>query len=313
MENYEFNMELSSLPKDTWWEDDCLFQLGEFWHLPQLIKPIKRVIKNFKPLPSDVILASFPKTGTTWLKSLIFSIVNRSSKHRLTLEHPHELVPFLEVQVYSHSDEPPNMAPSDMNDSRRIFATHISYQLLKETLDSCDCRVVYVTRNPKDTLVSTWHFANKMHNMGKVEPWSLDVATDKFCRGVFPSGPYYEHVIGYKELSLKRPTNVLFLTYEEMINDPHWHVKKLGEFLGCPFDGEDEVQEIVRSCSIDVLKNHEVNKSEESPAWFPSPYNSFFRKGVVGDYRNYLSDEAIQRIDALTKQKFHPLAHCSPY
>lgn len=234
MENYELDMELSSLPKDTWWEEDYLFQLDQFWHFPQLIKPIKSVIKNFKPLPSDVILASFPKTGTTWLKSLIFSIVNRSSKHRLTLEHPHELVPFLEVQVFAHSDEPPNIATSGVNHSRRIFGTHISYQSLKETLDSCDCRVVYVTRNPKDNLVSTWHFANKMHNMGKVAPWSLDLATDKFCSGVFPSGPYFEHVIGYKELSLKRPNNVLFLTYEELSFDPLGMSRNWASFLDAP-------------------------------------------------------------------------------
>lgn len=180
--------------------------------MPQFIKPINRVINHFTPLPSDVILATFPKSGTTWLKSLLYSIINRSSKHRLTLQNPHDLVPFLEAQVYAHSDEPPVMVagPSDANDGRRIFGTHIPYQLLYKTLDSCECRVIYLTRNPKDTLISTWHFANKL-NLRKAKPWSLDVAVDKFCSGVFPSGPYYEHVVGYRQLSLKRPEHVMFV------------------------------------------------------------------------------------------------------
>lgn len=312
MENSsDLEMELSSLPKEKWWGDDCLYQVGDIWLLPQFIQSIHRVIKHYQPLPDDIILASFPKTGTTWLKSLVFSIVHRSSKHRLTTEHPHELVPILEVQVYSTtSTKTPTIATSPNtyhNNSCRIFSTHIPYQLMSKTLDSSECRIVYVTRNPKDTLISTWHFVNKW-NKAKEEPWPLEVAVDKFCRGLIPCGPYYDHVMGYKKLSLERPNNVLFITYEELMDDPQTHVKKLAKFLGCPFEGEDkeeQVQEIVISCSFQVLSNHEVNKSEEFPTWFQLPYNSFFRKGAVGDYKNYLSDDIIERVDTLTRREFH--------
>ncbi|KAL1534725.1 cytosolic sulfotransferase 17-like [Salvia divinorum] len=299
------NMDLSSLPKEKWLGDDYLVQLEGFWLLPQFVKPIKRVINHYNPLPSDVMLVTFPKTGTTWLKSLLYSILNRSSKHKLVAEHPHELVPFLEIQVFAEVDEPPVLAaPSN---GPRLFATHIPYQLMAKTLDSSQCKVVYLTRNPKDTLVSLWHFVNKWNKENPNQSWSLDDATDKFCRGVSLYGPYYDHVIGYKELSLKRPENVMFVTFEEMLEDPHNYVKKLGDFLGCPFEEGDEVDEIVKNCSIEVLSSHDVNKSEESPAWFSLPYNSFFRKGKIGDYKNYLSDECVKRIDILTKDKFHSL------
>lgn len=305
MDNSSLEIDLiSSLPKENWWGDDYLYQVGGFWLLPQFVQSIFRVIKHFKPLPNDIILASFPKTGTTWLKSVIFSIIHRSSKHRLAMAHPHELVPTLEVQVYTTSSE-----PSYTNQSTRIFSTHIPYQLLSETLDLSECRVVYMTRNPKDTLVSTWHFVNKWKKAID-DPWPLETATDKFCQGLTPCGPYYDHVMGYKNLSLERPKNVFFITYEELRSDPITHVKKLAEFLGCPFEGRDEeeqVREVVKSCSFEVLSNYEVNKSEESPSWFQLPYNSFFRKGDVGDHKNYLSDETIECIDALTRDKFHSL------
>ncbi|KAL0444219.1 UNVERIFIED_CONTAM: Cytosolic sulfotransferase 5 [Sesamum latifolium] len=296
-------MELKSLSKGKWWGDDCLRHVDGFWLLPQFVEPIDRVIKHFRPLPSDIILASLPKTGTTWLKSLLFAIVHRSSKHRLSMKNPHELVPTLEVQVYIASDEPPTTNPCS---TRRIFSTHIPYQLLAKTLDSSDCRIVYVTRNPKDTLVSTWHFVNKWKKAEK-EPWPLEVAADKFCDGLIPCGPYYDHVIGYKKLSSEKPSKVFFVTYEELMSDPISHVKRLAEFLGCPFGGDDEeeqVEEVVKCCSFGILSEHEVNKSEESPSWFQLPYNSFFRKGAVGDHKNYLSDEIIERIDALTVEKF---------
>lgn len=128
--------------------------------LRQFVPAINKVINEFKSLPSDVILASFPKTGTTWLKSLLYSIINRSSKENLVTKNPHDLVPILEVQVYTMPEESPNFPTSDIH-STRIFCTHIPYQLLGKTLDSSECRVVYVTRNLKDTLTSTWHFMNK--------------------------------------------------------------------------------------------------------------------------------------------------------
>ncbi|KAG6406498.1 hypothetical protein SASPL_134101 [Salvia splendens] len=240
--------------------------------------------------------------GTTWLKSLLYSILNRSSKHKLAFKHPHELVPFLEGPVLMQSNELP--FSTALSNTCRLFSTHISYQLLAKTLDSCECRIVYVTRNPKDTLVSLWHFMNKRRGH---QPWTINEAVDAFCYGVTPYGPYYDHVIGYRALYLKRPKNVMFVTYEEMKEDPHGHVKKLGDFLGCPFDGEEEVDEIVKNCSFEVLSSHEVNKSEQSLIKNLFPYNSFFRKGITGDHENYLSNEVIQRIDTLTKHRFHSL------
>ncbi|XP_009617518.1 cytosolic sulfotransferase 5-like [Nicotiana tomentosiformis] len=291
-----------SLPKENWWRDNTVCQINGFWFLPKFVPSTFRVLNEFKPLNNDVILASFPKTGTTWLKSLLFSIIYRSSKESLVNHNPHELVPTLEVQVFGRTG--PSPIAIDNIDSRRLFSTHIPYQLIGKTLDSSDCRVVYITRNPKDTLVSMWHFTNKWKNV-EDGPWPIEEAIEKFCAGIFPGGPYYDHVTGFKAASLEKPENIFFITYEELFTDTNTHVKRLGEFLGCPFDKEEEVEEVVKSCSFDILSSHEVNKSEDFPSWFQVPYNSFFRQGVVGDHKNYLNAMTIERIDALTRDKFH--------
>ncbi|XP_019190097.1 PREDICTED: cytosolic sulfotransferase 8-like [Ipomoea nil] len=299
---------VESFPEEKWRGDELLCQINGFWLMPHFIPGIKRVLTHFKPLPTDIILSSFPKTGTTWLKSLLYSITNRSSIHSLVQNNPHELIPFLEIHVYGESKPTGLGIPADTNlDSPRIFSTHIPYQLLGTTLESSGCRVVYVTRNPKDTLVSMWHFVNRWKGVEEEEkPWELDEAVEKFCDGVFPCGPYYDHVLGYRMASLERPRNVLFVTYEELKSDAKTHVRRLGEFLGCPFgEDEEEVEEVVESCSFEVLSGHEVNKSEDLASWFPVPYNSFFRKASVGDHKNYLRPESIQRIDELTREKFH--------
>lgn len=193
------------------------------------------------------------------------------------------------------------------HDKGRILATHVPHQILGDVLNSCSCKIVYVTRNPKDTLISLWHFLQKSKDF-EDDPWELEAAVDQFCEGVVPFGPYYDHVVGYREESVRRPREVMFVTYEELLENPRRHVRNLAEFLGCPFreEEEEEVEKIVEMCSFEVLSNQEINKSSDFPvSGFPLPYNSFFRRGEVGDHLRYLGDEMIRRIDGVTRDKFY--------
>nr|GLL30406.1 cytosolic sulfotransferase 15-like [Ipomoea trifida] len=260
----------STLVEENWRGGQKLHQINGFWFPSLMVSGTQQAIVEFNPRPTDIILASFPKTGTTWLKSLLYSIINPSSLDSLVNNSPHDLVPFLEIDVFGESSKP-NILSSD---GTRIFNTHIPYQLLGKTIESSGCRVVYVTRNPKDTLNSLWHFVNKW-KVDEDAPWELEEAVEKFCRGIVPCGPYYEHVLGYRMANLKNPNK------------------------------DKKVEEIVKSCSFETLSNHKVNKSEDFRPWFPVPNNSFFRQAAMGDHKKYLSEEAIQKIDALTREKFH--------
>lgn len=300
----------SSFPKVNSGGESVVNQFQGFWFHPIHLQATKQVLDNFKPLPTDVILASFPKTGTTWLKALLYSVINRPSINQLVTNHPHELVPSLEMQVYGRpvANSPPDHFPSNTSSSASIFSTHIPYQILGETLNSSDCRIIYVARNPKDTLISLWHFENSMYLGQKREPQPLEDIVSKFCGGSVIYGPYFDHVLGYQKESLERPEKFFFITYEELKSDPNIHVKRLAEFLGCPFVGEDteeQVEEVVKSCSIETLKKHEVNNSSDVPSWTIVSYKSFFRKGQVGDHMNYMTEDMIERIDAIMSEKFH--------
>ncbi|XP_019167730.1 PREDICTED: cytosolic sulfotransferase 17-like [Ipomoea nil] len=300
------NQDSSVVEEGKWWGSKQLQQINGFWFIPRVVPAVQRVLAEFNPHPNDVILASFPKTGTTWLKSLLYSIIYPSCLDSLIKHNPHDLVPFLEMRVFNEGSPPYIMPPP--NAKTNIFSTHIPYQLLGKTFESSGCRVVYVARNPKDTLNSLWHYVNKS-KVAEEGAWGLEEAVEKFCQGIVPFGSYYDHVLGYKLASLKNPNKVFFITYEELKNDTKTHVKRLAEFLGCPFAEEDnnKVEEIVRSCSFEVLSNHEVNKSKDSrTVWTMAiATNALFRKAIVGDHKKYLNDESIKRIDALTKEKFH--------
>ncbi|XP_057768574.1 cytosolic sulfotransferase 5-like [Salvia miltiorrhiza] len=300
----------SSPKKQKWCGHEFLYEFNGFWFTKTYLETTQEMVETFKPLPTDIILASFPKTGTTWLKALLYSITHRSPQDDavLSLNHPQELIPSLETNLYPRKRAQASVDEFLHEKEGRILSTHAPHQILRDLLNSCDCKIVYITRNPKDTLVSLWHFLQKLEGVGD-DPWELEAAVDQFCDGVVPFGPYYDHVLAYREESLARPHKVLFVTYEELKENPRVHVRRLGEFLGCPFgggDGDEEVEKIVKMCSFEVLSKQEVNKSSElSGSGFPLPYNAFFRRGEVGDHLRYLGDEMIRKIDHLTTLKFY--------
>ncbi|XP_008780053.2 flavonol 3-sulfotransferase-like [Phoenix dactylifera] len=133
-------------------------------------------------------------------------------------------------------------------------------------------------------------------------------ALEMFCEGICPSGPIWSHVLEYWEESLRRPEKVLFLKYEEMMEEPMSHAKRLAEFVGCPFSLEEEregvVEEILKLCSFEKLRNLEVNKMHKRDAVHLAKFDSLFRKGKVGDWRNHMSPEMARNLDEITQQNF---------
>ncbi|KAK1258811.1 Cytosolic sulfotransferase 16 [Acorus gramineus] len=98
---------ISTLPKKKSW-GRYLHMYHGFWYSSFVLHGVMSVQDNFKAHPSDVLIASFPKSGTTWLKALVFALLNRStgdqtSKQVMHSLNPHEYVPHLEVQLYMHN------------------------------------------------------------------------------------------------------------------------------------------------------------------------------------------------------------------
>ncbi|RDX89329.1 Cytosolic sulfotransferase 15, partial [Mucuna pruriens] len=66
-----------SLPREKGWRTRYLYLFQGFWCQAMEIQAIITFQKHFQAKDNDVIVASIPKSGTTWLKALTFAIVNR--------------------------------------------------------------------------------------------------------------------------------------------------------------------------------------------------------------------------------------------
>lgn len=261
--------------------------------------------------PNVIFLASFPKSGTTWLKAIAFALLTRDRfdlpDHSLLVTGPHDCVPFIEYfdyQKYPSSDIKTLSSP-------RLLATHLPYSLLPKSVTDLGCRMIYICRNPKDVLVSLWHFTKKLRYKN-LPPLTLEDAFDLFCKGISYRGPVWDHVIGYYKTSLETPNKVSFLKYEDMKREPLGYLEIISEFMGTPFTLEEKkkgvAEEIVKLCSFDSISELEVNMTGIHQVNSNLEINNqlFFRKGQMGDWRNYLTMDMSQRLDQIMVEKFGP-------
>lgn len=206
---------------------------GWYMALPVMVSSMVAQ-RSFEARHTDVLLATIPKSGTTWVKALLYAAAHRTEDRssvlgQLASHNAHELVPFLEIRVYI-KDQIPDLSSLPMP---RLFATHIPAGSLPPSVVSSGSKVVYLCRDPKDCFVSLWHFTNKL------APWGIDEALDRFCNGVTPFGPFWEHALGYWRLHVERPTQVFFLTYEELSADTLGQLRRIADFIGRPFTPQE--------------------------------------------------------------------------
>ncbi|CAN1784382.1 Cytosolic sulfotransferase 5 [Linum perenne] len=287
--------------KEAYW-DIGLTEVEGFWYSSRIISSIEAFRAKFKPKREDEVLASMPKAGTTWLKSLCHCILFRDVREEddlLTKMNPFDCVPTVEATLFL--GKPRNFPAIDPE--RRLFHTHVPYSSLPDSItnDSPGCKLVYMARDPKDTLVSMWHFYNKI-----LRPFPLERAVESFCSGMVAYGPFYEHVLEYWEQSNRSPDKVMFIKFEDLHYDPKPHVRKLAAFLGRPFrddeSDDEEVEKVIWRSSFDRLKDLDVNKNDSVNPHLTN--DLFFRRGEVGHWRNHLMPEVAKRFDDITRMKF---------
>ncbi|KAF4380245.1 hypothetical protein F8388_024538 [Cannabis sativa] len=268
-----------------------------FWIQEVILKRILSFpIDQFVAQDDDILLTSCPKSGTTWLQSLVFSIVKRNSNSNsnnpLISSNPHDLIHPLELSLNDESKQ-------------RIMFTHFPYSALPPSIKHSKCKIIYICRNPLDLFISHWHFVHQI--LGDViEPNHLEECFDMFCKGIHAFGPFWEHILGFWKASLEMPDRILFLKYEELKKDNVFFIEKIANFLGFPFSTEEEnrgvPKEIEKMCSFENMKNVDVNKTSKHSLGMSN--SSFFRKGEIGDWVNYLTPEMAEIGKKLIEEKF---------
>ncbi|KAL0276597.1 UNVERIFIED_CONTAM: hypothetical protein PYX00_004140 [Menopon gallinae] len=189
--------------------------------------------------------------------------------------------------------------------SPRFVKTHLPWELLPKQIEVVQPKVrvpiVYVARNPKDMCVSYYHYCLLIHNM----KGSFEDFCELFLKGKAPIGPIWSHILGFWRR--RHQPNILFLKYEDMKKDQAGAIRKAAQFLNKTLT-EEEIQKLAEHLSFNNMRqNPAVNlepiiSRKMGPEFLKNNDIRFIRKGQVGDYKNYMSEELIKRFDKWTEE-----------
>lgn len=293
----------------------------EGWVYPGTAPTFLDRIYNMEFRPDDVLITTFPKSGTSWMQEIIWTMVhnpkldNPKAQESLWLRSPDISLDmmfdsktlggkapesyqkkFREQCPGKNEKEGVTLHLADAEPSPRILKSHYPFTLMpKDVLDRV--KVVYVARNPKDMAISLFNNF-KMFKVfefeSEKEEYFKDIMNNKtlYC-------PYWPHV---KEAWGKRHhPNLLFLFYEDMKADIMKELGRINEFLGTGLS-QESLENVARHTSFSAMKSR--GEPITDPVFDKKDDNEvrFFRKGTTGDWKNHFSPEMQKEFDQWIKE-----------
>ncbi|XP_045899953.1 sulfotransferase family 2, cytosolic sulfotransferase 3 isoform X2 [Micropterus dolomieu] len=247
--------------------------------------------QNFSVEDTDVFAVTYPKSGTIWMQEILPLVLNGGD---LTLIHtvPNwDRAPWLEEKRLAEV--------VDQLKSPRALVSHFPYHLMPPSFHTSKAKVIYVMRNPKDIIVSSYYF----HQMAGFleDPGTFDEFMDKFLEGRVLFGKWTDHVKSWRHTELG--DRIMYITYEEMCQDLPAALRRISEFLGRHLS-EESIQKIAEHCSFKNMKANNMSNFSLVPKKYMDPdKSSFFRKGVVGDWKNHFSSESLAKFTSVLRKE----------
>jgi aryl sulfotransferase len=260
-----------------------------------------------------VWLASYPKSGNTWMRAFLTSLLN-PRKEGLDINN---MVPSTIASSRQLFDELTGVSASDLLPEEidclrpaiyrqnALESEELIYHKIHDAwirlpggeplipADVTRC-VIYIIRNPLDVVVS---FAHHLHTTIDKTIAIMNNPDYAFCdRRDRLANQLRQQLLTWsghvKSWVDESGLPVLVMRYEDMSEQSEITFTKAVDFVGLRHTS-DEIRTALELCNFSRLQKQEEEKGfSEKNARSPS----FFRKGTVGDWRNVLTPEQVQRV-----------------
>ncbi|XP_046656673.1 sulfotransferase 1E1-like [Daphnia pulicaria] len=288
---------------------------------PEFAKKAEDVY-NLNPRPDDVYISTFPKCGTTWVQELVWMVVNdcdfeKGKKEQLSIRSPflemNYMLPIKLAETFEMEeicrkaislvlgDRLRDLKQIDQMAGPRIIKSHLPLYLLNPQVLSTS-KVVYVARNPKDVIVSYYHFHQLLQFHQYVS--NLDTFAENFMTDRVYSAPFFPHLLD--AWNKRHHPNLHFVFYEDLKRNLRGEIVKISQFLGKKLS-DDQLTKLTEHLRFDnFAKNKMVNYEKQEVAGLETIGKEiglmnisghFIRKGKTGDWKNHFSPELNERID----------------
>jgi aryl sulfotransferase len=245
-------------------------------------------------LKSVVWVASYPKSGNTWVRFLVCNLVFGPQESAAALNR---LAP--DIHELAGTPAPPQ--------GLTFLKTHFPHSH-RMPLASNTGGAVYVVRHPADAMLSNYHYARRN---GSAADLTLEQYLQRYltARGdprwkELGIGAWDDHVSSWQQPGHDFP--VLLLRYEDLLWDAAAGARGICAFLGLQRSAQ-EVAAAVDGCTFERMRQiEESDIAQHRVGIFYKPYLQssiqsgirFMRAGRAGEARTALTPEQYLRIEA---------------
>ena len=240
----------------------------------------------------DIVIATYAKSGTTWLQQIIGQLLFGGAEHAAVSE----MSPWLDLRV------PPKQVKLDALQAqthRRFIKTHLPVDAL---VYSPAARYLYVGRDGRDVVWSLYNHHARANAFwyqlindtpGRVgppiDPPPADIRRyflDWLERDGYPFWPFWENVRSWWDI--RDLPNLMLLHFAELKADLPGSIRRIAGFLDVPIDPA-RFPAIVEHCGFDWMKAHASSATPLAGKPWDGGADTFIHKGTNGRWRDVLT------------------------
>ncbi len=271
----------------------------------------------FERRPSDIIVASSYKSGTTWMQAIVANLLFPDG---VFPADPAVMSPWLDNRRTPLEVILERLAGQE---HRRFLKTHLPLDAFP--YDPIQ-KHVYVSRDPRDVFVSLWnHYSHhtdayfeELNNVAARvgDPFPKPAGdlhwfwNQWITRGWFEDEsdgwPYWSHLHNVQSWwNYRHLDNVLLVHFDDLLKDREAEVRRIAAFLEVDVPEEAWNGIVERVSFADMKRNADRYVPRAGAAW-KGGSETFMNRGENGHWRTLLSEPELAQYDAACARALSP-------
>jgi len=259
--------------------------------------------------PDDVVIATYAKSGTTWMQQIVGQLMFGPDPALAVAE----MSPWLDLRVPPKAEKLPLV---EAQQHRRFLKTHLPVDAL---VFSPEAKYLYIGRDGRDVVWSMYnHHANANQTWydalnetpGRIGPPierpPADVSQywrDWMARDGHPFWPFWENVRGW--WAIRELPNVHFVHFASLKRDMAGEMQRVARFLGVEVE-PSHWPTLLEYCSFDWMKRNAAKSVPLGGAFWDAGAEVFIHKGVNGRWAEVLTARDVAEYEARALRELGP-------
>jgi aryl sulfotransferase len=260
---------------------------------------------DFKFRDDDIIIATYAKSGTTWMQQIISQLIFDAPEDLEVAE----MSPWLDLRVPPKEVKLPAV---ESQQHRRFIKTHLPVDAL---VFSPKAKYVYIGRDGRDVVWSLYNHhatANEFWYQAlndtpglvgppiqKPNPDIVEYFREWLDKDGYPFWSFWDNIRSW--WAIRNLPNVYMIHFQKLKEDMPGEIRKLAAFLDIKIN-EANWNKLLEHCSFAYMKKNSVKSVPLGGAFWDGGSDAFIHKGVNGRWHDVLPKEDSDRYENMVKE-----------